>query len=68
MKQKTKQVRLTNGKRHSQNKEGISMKKRKEDKNIFISKLLNDKIIQLHWNNSTLVNQKKGKKDDTDTK
>lgn len=44
------------------------MKKRKEDKNIFISKLLNDKIIELHWNNSTLVNQKKGKKDDTDTK
>jgi hypothetical protein len=52
-------------------KEGISMKKRKEDKNIFISELLNDKIIELHWNNSTLVNQKKGKKgkkDDTDTK
>lgn len=42
--------------------------KDKDEKNIFISELLNRKIIELHWNNSTLLekkdkNEKKRKND-----
>ncbi len=42
--------------------------KDKDKKNIFISDYLNEKMIELHWNNSTLLekkdkNEKKRKND-----
>ena len=40
-----------------------SIPKDRDEKNIFISDYLNQSMIELHWNNSTLVDTyKKGKK------